>query len=200
MQAGFRVRKRGRLDVRKAQEDDRPLSLLLPHGQIFPDPQPLKEFLSAGIFVRKEAVQHGHVQRLAEASGAGDQGDSVPVLPPFTDEIRLVHVKISVYPKTLEILYSYADYTFHPYPAPSEPPRLFDVPAFRTLVKKSGFRTFAMSMLPSLTRCACFTHLCDGTCLHHCLNASDGSENTPRHRHARVRRCIWSCPHTDNHL
>ena len=94
----FRFRKLICFHGCKTQKDHRICSLKFPIFSFFPNAKSFKQIAPDGIFIREKAVQHAHIQCLAKAAGAGDQGDFIPVFPPVLDEVRFIHKEIMVFP------------------------------------------------------------------------------------------------------
>ena len=69
--------------------------------------------LAALLFIGKEAIQGGHVQRLSETAGTGDQGHHISALPPFADQVSFVHIKSMVHPQAFKILDPGSNHPFH---------------------------------------------------------------------------------------
>ena len=53
---------------------------------------------------RKEIIQHAHIQSFPEPAWSGDKRHGISVFPPFSDEIRLIDVKIIIFNYLFKIL------------------------------------------------------------------------------------------------
>ena len=116
------VRERARFHLCKRKADDRAGSLKAPvpvipiRGFFLPDGKAFEQFPFPRKIYGKELLHHAHVQRLAKAPGAGNQGHAVLVFPPFFDETGLVYIKDAFCDDCLEILMSDADCPCHKFP------------------------------------------------------------------------------------
>ena len=106
-------RKAAFLDVGKAQEDDRHGALQRAHLLIAPNVKPLEQIGASGESGGEERLEHGEVERLAEAPGSGDKGHLVACEPPFPDEAGLIHYEVAVLAHVNEALVAYADCPAH---------------------------------------------------------------------------------------
>ena len=59
---------------------------------------------------RKEILRHTHIQCLTKPSRAGDQSNTVLLIPPFPDKISLVDIKTVILSNGYKILISDGNY------------------------------------------------------------------------------------------
>ncbi len=92
------------LHIGKTHKKDRIGSLQSAILFLLPYRQSLKKLTPARIFQREKFLQHTHVQCLSETPRPGDQRHIIIRLPPLSDQIRLIHIKIMMHSDLLEIL------------------------------------------------------------------------------------------------
>ena len=126
------IRKRCFLYLGKRQTDHRICPLHLPVLFLLPDGQPFEQIPSACMIRRKEILQHAHVQRLTEAPRAGNQRYIVPVLPPFLNKSRFVHIKAFILYHCPKVLFPNAHCPRHA--VPSHPTFPSDIPVYKEMI------------------------------------------------------------------
>ena len=100
----------GCLDICKAEGNHRIRSLQLTKSFLFPDDKVFKIFAAFGMIYGKEIFDHTHIQGLAESSWACDQSNTVLIVPPFPDKIRLIDIKTVILSDGYKILISNGNY------------------------------------------------------------------------------------------
>ena len=89
---------------------EKPASLQLTKSFLFPDDKVFKIFAAFGMIYGKEIFDHTHIQGLAESSWACDQSNTVLIVPPFPDKIRLIDIKTVILSDGYKILISNGNY------------------------------------------------------------------------------------------